>query len=574
MREGLFSAEHRWHIAALTVYTLLTVVLTSPLPANMSETVAGWSLDAYLNLWTDWWTEKALVEGRDLYHTDYIFYPQGTSLVFQSFSHVNTLISLLLTPLVGHSVAYNFTILLTYVLSGFSMYLLVSYLTDCRPAALVAGLVFAFHPYHIYGSDHPVLVTTQWIPLFGLALIRTLYDTGTGRGKQMLLAALWFLLTALSSWHLMIMLIGWTALYLLYHLFFERAKWVPGAFRYLILLAVLIGLALAPFLWPIIREQLTTDTTYMAVPIQSGVGNDLLSFFIPNRRHPLFGPLALDINDRLGPLISRRPAYLGYACVGLATGGVVATRRKTRFWLLTGLLFSFLSLGSQIRFNGVPLHTFHLPWAIPIISVLRHPFRLNVLLFFSLAVLSGFGSRWLYGLIARRGRALAYLVLVLVAGFILGENLVLPFPTIQLSHSPFLYQLAQEEGDFAVVDLPMGRQWAKYYLFCQTIHGKRVVAGVVSRTPYNAFAFADANPLLRPLYSGIAPDPGLNIEDQFAALADQDIRYIMVHKHFLSSDEIEVWRTWMSGFPPPFYEDEWVIVYRTTAATNYNLGQD
>ena len=555
---------NRYNVAILALYSLLTLILTLPLPCNMRDTLAGCSSDVYINPWADWWTRKALTEGLDFYHTDYMFYPQGASLVFHSFSHANTVVSLLLTPLLGYLAAYNITILLAYVLSGFSMYLLASYLTGCRPAAFVSGLVFAFCPYHIFESAHPVMVTTQWIPFFALAFIRMLRDTSVGQVKQALLAALWFLLTALSSWHLMIMLVGWTTLYLLYSLFFERADWSPGAYRSLILLAIVACLLVAPFLWPIIREQLTADTAYMTVDIQDGLGNDLLSFFIPNQRHPLFGPY-LDCYEEIG-FTKKRPAYLGYVSLGLAVGGIITARRKTRFWLLSGLVFFVLSLGLQITFRGSTLHTFHLPWAVPIIRLLRHPFRLNVLVFFSLAVLVGFGGRWLYGWVTLRSKPLACLALAFVAGLILFECLVRPFPTTQPSYFPFLYQLAQEEGDFAIADFPMGRKSAKYYLFCQTIHGKKIVGGVVSRTPDDAYVFVDSNPLLGPLRAETAPDPNLDIEEQFAALAGQDIRYVIVHKHFLNSKKMEDWQRWLANFPPSFYEDEWLIVYRTIPA--------
>jgi hypothetical protein len=94
-----------------------------------------------------------------------------------------------------------------------------------------------------------------------------------------------------------------------------------------------------------------------------------------------------------------------------------------------------------------------------------------------------------------------------------------------------------------------------------------MVGGVVSRTPHNAYDFIDASPLLKPLHAGHAPDPDVNIGEQFAALADQGIRYIIIHKF----GKKEGWQGWVDDFPPPFYEDEWLIAYRTTAAPNHVL---
>jgi hypothetical protein len=526
---------------------------------NLDTTLIGQSSDVYHNPWADWWTKKALTEGLDFYYTDYMFYPQGASLIFHSFSHSNTAIILLLSPLVGHFPAYNITILLAYVLSSFSMYLLVSYLTDCRPAAFVAGLVFAFYPYHVFESARPILSTTQWIPLFALALIRMLREKGVSRARQMALAVLWFLLNALSSWHLMSMLSMWTAFYLLYEALFERSEWAPRAFRALGLLAVIAGLALAPFLWPLVHEIATSGTGYAIST--SGPGNDLLSFVLPNQHHPLFGSLtdSLNLNDEEVGFVNKDTGYLGYVAVGLAIGGAIAARRRARFWLLAGLVFFILSLGARVTLNGVPLHAFRLPWAIPITSVFRYPIRFNVLLFFCLAVLVGYGGHWLHDKIALHSKWGARLVMASVAGLVLLEYLIYPFPTMPLDYSPFWHQLAQEEGDFAIIDYPRGNRQEKYYMLCQTFHGKKMVEGRVSRFDRDADSLS--NPLLQELGEQRVPDPSLDIDEEFAKLDARGIRYIVVHKLFFDPDEVEGWRAW---FPfRPYYEDEYLLVYRT-----------
>lgn len=551
-------------IVILGVYIVMTVALTWPLVAHMPTLLAGDDVDVLINPWADWWTRKALTEGLDLYYTDYLFFPNGTSLVFHSFSHVNTALSLVLTPLIGAFAAYNVGILLTYVVSGFGMYLLTKYLTGCPPAAFVAGVVFAFHPYHMFQSSHPVLVTTQFIPLFVLAFIRLFHDTEASRRQrltQTVLAALWFLLTALSSWHLMLLLLGWATLYLLYQLLFERARWTTETYRYLALLTALIIVSVTPFLWPIVQEQLTADATYMTVDVEEGRGNDLLSFFTPTRLHPVFGPAVLEINSRIG-YTRNRPAYLGFVTLGLALVGAFTARRATRFWWASGLLFFVLSLGSQLRWQGVPLHAGRLPWSIPIISVLRHPLRLNTLLFLSLAVLVAYGGRWVYDRLTLRSRPLAVLILALLTGILLFEYWVYPFPTTQPSYSPFLEELAQEEGDFAIADFPVDRQADKYYMFHQTVHGKRMIGGVVSRTPYDADAFLDANPLLSAMRNENVPDEFIN--ERLAVLGAQNVRYIIVHKRFLDRERMVNWKRWLVNFPTPYYEDEAVLVYRTT----------
>ena len=140
---------------------------------------------------------------------------------------------------------------------------------------------------------------------------------------------------------------------------------------------------------------------------------------------------------------------------------------------------------------------------------------------------------------------------------------VIPFPLTIASHSAFIDQLAQEEGDFAVVDFPTSRKWGKCYMFYQVRHGRKIVGGTISRTPDDVYAFMDASPLLGPMRAGAALDPDLDFEEQFDALDAQGIRYLIVHKRFLKQED---WQVQLVDFPPPFYEDEWLIAYRTTPA--------
>ena len=80
-----------------------------------------------------------------------------------------------LDALFGPIVAYNLTFLISFFLSAYAMYVLVRYLTGHRGAAFVAGLVFAFSPYHVSGNwdGQMNLANTQWLPLAPWFLLRT-----------------------------------------------------------------------------------------------------------------------------------------------------------------------------------------------------------------------------------------------------------------------------------------------------------------------------------------------------------------------------------------------------------------
>ena len=67
----------------------------------------------------------------------------------------------------GEVVAFNAVVLLSFVLSGFTMYLLALRLTGNRWAALLSGVIYAFAPYRIHAlaAGWIPLLPTQWLPL-------------------------------------------------------------------------------------------------------------------------------------------------------------------------------------------------------------------------------------------------------------------------------------------------------------------------------------------------------------------------------------------------------------------------
>ena len=77
-----------------------------------------------------------------------------------------------IAALVGNGVvAYNFLVLASFPLAALFAYLFAFHLTGSRAASWLAGLLYAFAPYHLAQSAyHPHGAQTQWLPLFLLAL--------------------------------------------------------------------------------------------------------------------------------------------------------------------------------------------------------------------------------------------------------------------------------------------------------------------------------------------------------------------------------------------------------------------
>jgi hypothetical protein len=554
--------KRRWGLLVLGGYALVALAYAWPLVRQFGAALAGDGYDRYVFLWTNWWVTHAISHGKPLYQTAMIFYPQGTNLHFLSFSWLNTLVWWVLRPAIGRVAAYNFTVWWSWPLAGLGAYLLAREVTGNRWAAFIAGLIYAFYPYHFAQRNHLNLLSVQWMPFALLFLMRA---TRRGRVVDGLWAGFFFACAGLSSWHQLTLagLLG--GLWLLYAWLTERSEWAHGNWRALaamgVAVAVLVGPLLAPLVWegfvnpqgqdPYLGKEKETQT-------------DLVAYVLPNLYHPLWGHVAAPVHQRFLRNKDHSVA-LGYVPLALAGYGLLRWRssKPVRFWLLALLAFFLLAIGPFPRVNGVaypqvPLPYWLVGWTFPV-SSLRNPERFNVVVGLCLALAVGVAvSDLLRRLSARR---IASIIVIAVGGLVLLEYWSWPFPTRPPDVPEFYHQLAREPGEFAVVDLPITNDLSKRYMYDQTVHGKATVTGHVSRPPEGAYDFIEGNGLLKALWHSRQPDPASDPTAEMAALADAGVRYVIVHKDHLDEDDLAA----LSAYLPtsPIFADDEVLVYRT-----------
>ena len=310
----------RTDLLALLAYIVLSLILSYPLPLRLGSDVAGRYVDARVFQWNNWWVKTALFEGLDLDHTDHLNYPSGVSLVSHNFNWVSSFLSVPLDLAFGPIVAYNLLFLLTIWLSGYAMYLLALYLTGRRDAAFLAGLVFAFFPYHVSGNwdGQMNLANVQWLPLFMLFTLRTVKRK---RVTDSLLAGLFLALASLDCWFFLPFLGIWGLIWLICSTIAERRQWNWRAVGLLLLVGVVGGAMMAPFLVPLVVQS-TGQSVEAAVAYHADEkASDLLAFFVPSSDHPLLGPLVRPAYERFQHW---RPAYLGYVALLLAAYAVIS----------------------------------------------------------------------------------------------------------------------------------------------------------------------------------------------------------------------------------------------------------
>ncbi|UCG23605.1 MAG: glycosyltransferase family 39 protein [Chloroflexota bacterium] len=550
-----------WAIVAL--YLVATLIMTHPLAIRLDgQTLARRDPDTFVKLWDSWWLVNRAFAGEPLLHTSDLFYPQGVDLSFHSISWTVALGSWPISALVGQIAAYNVTILIAVFTTGYAAYLLIRPMVKHRAAAWLGGLVYTFAPYHIaHSTAHPDLVHLAAVPLALLSLTHAIT-----RKKQS--AALWagivVGISAFTSLYIMVFTL-FTLLLIMPWLLLEKGRWRDRQLWSVILIfGVTSVFVLVIRLVPIFRnpDALTSsiDAKYTAAKDQT----DLAAFVIPSRFNPYFRPVVKEIASRFR-MNHKWPAYLGLIPLLLTAVAVTWRQRRRQVlpWFIAGVVFVLLSLGPILRFNGqvyesIPMPAGALTWFPPVRAVGRPDFFvLGILL--PLAVCAAYGLDRVLIALGEHRLAKFFLAVALTA-LLLFEFWNGPFPVGPAAVNPFFHQVAAEEGEFALIQLPMGRQLSKPYVYQQTVHQRPIVEGLIARTPSEAYHYIENDYLLdrwrRRVVLECTPESVEAIEQSLGRLVMDGFRYVIVHRRH---DVQDVFTPYLPV--TPVYQDNELAAY-------------
>ncbi|MBU6348953.1 MAG: hypothetical protein KGS73_02230 [Chloroflexi bacterium] len=525
--EPFLRTAARRHLLVVGLLTALSLLLSWPLPAQLSTHVPGvpqWAFDEATFVWNIWHFKHALIDHlRSPLHSELIWYPLGIDLVLYTYNFYHVLAALPLALATSLPLASNVTLLASTVLSGYGTWLLASSLLakagPRRPSsifwgALGAGLLYAFASNRaVYTAlGHYDMVTTQWIPFYTLALLRALDPELEARRRRLwaVLGGLFFALTGLAEMISALFLAIFTLLVLAVQFRRLLASW-RAALESLLWLGLVAFLVWAPALLPIVHALSSADYTLSGWGDALALSTDLLGWFTATVFHPLWGGDVVQemrlvqqraVNPALVGLRDINTVFLGWVTLALALLGSVLFWRTVRLWVWTSLVFGVLTLGPLLQINGRYRFdldgletTFPLPFALlhflPIVQANRAPNRNSVLLMLGLALLVGYALCWLLDQLTRRVGWQRPALASLLAAALIFEHLAWPLP-LSDARVPAIYaQIAAEPGEFSLLQLPLGwrnsfgvlgpeKTLLQYY---QTAHGKPMLGGNISRAP-------------------------------------------------------------------------------------------
>lgn len=575
----LGSKRFKSDITVLSAYTILSLIFTYPAALSPNKVPGGG--DAFWFLWDFWWFKTALFNFASPYYTSYIYYPVGVSLASSTITPLNAAASIPLQLAFGLVGAYKIIWILSFILSGFGTFLLVKYLVGDSRAAFVSGLIFMFCPYHFaHALGHMNLTSMQWIPFYVLFLIKTI----NGRNRSNAFFAGFFLfLNAISCYYYLIYLSTFTIIYLLYMWRSYDEVQNIETIRKVGIMTVSFVIVFTPFMYPVMKEILNSDSVYYGGFVVYSA--DLLGFFIPSIFHPIFKDFVAPIYNNFTGNGAEYTVFVGYTVIILSIIAIIKVKIKDiKFWVLSAVIFFVLSLGPILHINGIinivlDGYSTHipLPYAIlmhiPIFSLARVPSRWTVLLMLSLAVLAGYGLKYLFDLETTKKKNNMNILFIFVICLILFEFLAIPFTMSSAEVPEFYKQISNDGENYAIFEVPNFAHIVTFsdYMYYQSVHEKMIVNGYVSRVPGNVTEFFTNKPIFSHL---IYLQPSFEYEDILnqnvtdicpSVLNYYNIRYIVLHEDRMNSDKLSSVNQFLQmsiGAPFLIYENDSIVVYK------------
>jgi hypothetical protein len=524
---------------ALIIYTACLAYFTYPLCFEARDHLASLSGpgDPYLNLWILSWVNHA-VSTHPLHLFDAnIFYPSRSALAYSDHLFLQSLTAMpVLTATRDIFFSYNFVLAISLLLCAAGAFALAYDLTRSMPAALLAGLIFGFAPFHFSHLDHLQLQSAGWIPLTILFLRRFFADPTLRRA---LLASLCFSFQVLSSGYLAVALTVAVLLFIPWFLYRLRKSW-KQALKATIPSLALISILAAPFLIPYVRltRQGNFERTLFMASNTSAVPASYLRAPEVNR---FYGTPGSGLAD---PERSLFPGYSVLLLAGLGAGLLLFRRKadpqtppdtaESSYFLALGVAGFVLSLGPSGKTGPVYRFLYDHMFGF---RAIRAPARFSILVLLSLAILAAAALARL----ARPGPNPVRAIVVILFAFLLPgieySNLEIPYFKPDRGTPEIYNWLGRQPGDFAVIEIPMHKdeKLDTVYMLHSRAHWKSLVNGYSGNRPpyYHGFIEKMAS----------FPDP-----ESLLLLREINVRYAIVHNAGLDSASSGALLARLSGF--------------------------
>jgi hypothetical protein len=374
----------------LTAALVLACVLTYPYAFTFDHAGRVDTNDGRWSIWVVSWVAHALTTDPLHVYRANMFYPHEDALAY---SEANLAAGAVGVPvwLLTHNpyATHNFVVLVSFILSFVGTYYLCRYLTGSRPAAAVAGVLFAYCPFVFARTAHIQLLLISGLPFCMLAFHRLIDRITVGRAVA-LGAILWFQGLACAYYGIFGGLaVGAASIVLA----ITRGRWRDWRYWAGIAGAAVVSIALTvPFFIPYITLQRETgfarsldgarsySANFAAWAASGSWAHRWWLDAIPSRTEVLFPGIVTLILGVAGAWIGLRTPREDPA----SPPGRSVERGITLAYVVTALLAFWITFGPKAGLYSV------LYQVVPVFTFLRAPARTGIVVTLCLVVLASF----------------------------------------------------------------------------------------------------------------------------------------------------------------------------------------
>lgn len=478
-----------------SLYLALFFLLNPHLLSHFSTEFWFGGMDGYQNVWNLWWVNKAVrqLQTQPWYTTD-LHYPAGTTLVGHTLNPFNGLLAVALLPLFSMVQTHNAIVVFSFVTGGVTMFWLCRHVTQSYGGSVLGGALFTFSSFHFMHADgHLQLTALEWIPLFVLCWLRLCDERSWRRAGQAALALLLVLLCDLYYFAYCVMagamFVIWRAWRTQDPWFLLRPSPLPVAAGFILPTLLTAGLLLGALVYRHVTDP------FFGTHSPRDLSMDLLS--------PLVWGFYWRFRDwvplwqSLSRYVTEASVHVGLSVIALGWYGwrhrARVTLQHAGFWLVVVAFFGIMALGPNLRIGGYEvavspdislmghddINPLVLPYAVlwlifPPWRLAGVPLRMMVMVQLAAAIFAAAGWQALTTSTRRWKAATGALLLIAIV------IEYLPYPQrLATAAAPAYVTALQAMPDGAVLDLASNGPQALYH---QTIHGKPIAFGYISRT--------------------------------------------------------------------------------------------
>ena len=391
--------------------------------------------------------------------------------------------------------------------------------------------------------------------------------------------ALFFSLMATSSWTMAIISTIFAALFVVFVILNHQDNKSLFIFsKKLIFFIIISTIFILPFAFYLIKNMIFNPAMVKSLSDKITYSGDLLAYFIPSSFHPIFGEYTRPIYTHFTGNLAENTVYIGFATLFFVIYAFwkIKNTKYIKTFKISLIIFFVLSLGPVLHIYGKYRFTEHnltlmLPQMllnyVPVLSMIRCPSRIAIILMLMMAVLAGYGiSEFLKKFDNPKKK---HIIAVLITLLIISE-FAFVLPLTEAKAPEFYQSISNDGGNYAILELPIGYSPAapdhlSIYHFYQSVHGKKLVGGMWSREGIYFHSFIKNSPLQSFWQFKTTEDIIIMANNTKSAMYYYNIKYVILHKNIIKDQYVDNSYILMQKLfgNTSYYEDDYIVVYET-----------